>query len=459
MSLPDPANRLHRSIKLALDSGEASSYEMAHQIFSQYQVALEIGPNVAQSATLQAAVLTVVNVARRCFLGGVNVSGYTDFPLTTPGWRGERLSTAIARHGGLFTSSTPSNVPRIIIGNELPGVIRSGIAIRGTFDGWLAAVAPLGAGLQLPESQECPLAGVLIGGLAVTEAFLHVRGQANAGRRIVKFNLWSPEALSMARMLSDLGPGLERLPSKLWMIGLGHLGQAVLWTLGFLPYERPYEMAIVLQDYEELVEANASTGLLTFANNLGQMKTRAMAMWCEQRGFSTRIVERPFAENFRIDPDEPQVAVCGVDNAEARAALEGVGFQRIVEAGLGHGIDDYLAFQVHIFPAEKTARIRWKSGGASRSLNNGPIPPAYRRMLEEGLDECGVTLLSGRAVGAPFVGTVVATFIVAELVRLAYGGHRYEVIDGDLRNLAKRQVITTREATLPFNPGITAGYV
>ena len=142
MSLPDPANRLHRSIKLALDSGEASSYEMAHQIFSQYQVALEIGPNVAQSATLQAAVLTVVNVARRCFLGGVNVSGYTDFPLTTPGWRGERLSTAIARHGGLFTSSTPSNVPRIIIGNELPGVIRSGIAIRGTFDGWLAAVAP-----------------------------------------------------------------------------------------------------------------------------------------------------------------------------------------------------------------------------------------------------------------------------------------------------------------------------
>jgi hypothetical protein len=40
-------------------------------------------------------------------------------------------------------------------------------------------------------------------------------------------------------------------------------------------------------------------------------------------------------------------------------------------------------------------------------------------MLRNGeLDRCGVTLLAGKAVGAPFVGAVAATLAVSELLRL-----------------------------------------
>ena len=42
---------------------------------------------------------------------------------------------------------------------------------------------------------------------------------------------------------------------------------------------------------------------------------------------------------------------------------------------------------------------------------------AYRKMLDEGsLDRCGVTLLAGKAVGAPFVGAVAATLVLAEVL-------------------------------------------
>jgi hypothetical protein len=37
-------------------------------------------------------------------------------------------------------------------------------------------------------------------------------------------------------------------------------------------------------------------------------------------------------------------------------------------------------------------------------------------------DRCGVTLLAGRAAGAPFVGAVAANLVVTELPRLLHGG-------------------------------------
>lgn len=55
-------------------------------------------------------------------------------------------------------------------------------------------------------------------------------------------------------------------------------------------------------------------------------------------------------------------------------------------------------------------------------------------MLKEGeLDKCGVTLLAGKAVGAPFVGAVAACLAISELLRLLHGGTVFELIDVDLK--------------------------
>lgn len=446
-------DQLHRLVKLALDTGEAHSLEEAERLFAGYRLGIDVGRDVAGSATLQAAVLTAVNTARRSFLGGVQVSGDLEMPLRVPWGRCRTLGEAVVDLQGCVVRGIDSELPRIVVGDGLAGTSDGRFAVRATFDGWAGGVVPLDDGRRLPERQECVPAGVLAGGVAVSEAFQFVRGgNAAAGRRDVGLSLWRPEPDVCWLADGERGPALERLPTQAWLIGLGHLGQAFLWLLGLLPYAAPEDVQLVLQDYDTLVEANDSTSLLTTRAVLGEKKTRAMARWCEARGFRTMIVERRFDADFRVSPEEPSVGVCGVDNALARAALEDVGFGRVIEAGLGAGTQEYLAFQVHTFPASRTARSWWGRGTGAASARALVDRPAYRALADAGVDECGLTTLAGRTVGAPFVGAATAAVLVAELLRMALGEHRYEVVDGSLRALEHRQAVRV-SADAAFNPG------
>jgi hypothetical protein len=399
--------------------------------------------------------LTAVNTARRCFLGGVYVLGDLDVPLKIV-WRHYRtLGEAVLDLQGKAVHNVLPEIPYIVIGDAAICSDISEFAVRTTYNGWSGGIAPLDE-QRLPEKQEFTPAGVLAGALAVSEAFQFVRGNnAVAGHRKVGMSLWRPGSEN-PWLDADPGPVLKYLPARLWLIGLGHLGQAYLWTLGFLPYARPADVQLTMQDFDVLAEANDSTSLLTTKALVGQFKTRAMADWCEQRGFRASIYERRFAPNFHVDDDEPHVALCGVDNPLARSALEEVGFWRIIEAGLGKGTEEYLAFQIHTFPASRKASDRWGGHVPADALTNQLTQqPAYRALAASGLDECGITLLAGRSVGASFVGAVTSTLVVAELLRLIMNGHRCEVIDGTLRALDLRQVIECHSVTDLINLGVT----
>jgi hypothetical protein len=442
---------LNRMVKMALDTGEAHSLEEARDLFARYRLHVALGPDVAHSAALQAAALTAVNAGRRCFLGGVTVSGPLEASLRIPWRRCHALGEAVEELQGRFVHEAPPDVPVLLLGDAHP---QSGgsLALRATFDGWTAAVGPDEIGQRLGDHSDFTPVGVLAGALGVSEVFQHLRGSnAAAGRRETGLSLWKPDE---NYRVAEAGPVLEQLPARLWLIGLGHLGQAILWTLGFLPYEDPRRVELVLQDYDDLVEANDSTSLLTTRRQIGRKKTRTMAAWCEERGFRTAVTERKFDANFKVAPDEPGVAVCGVDNANARAVLEDVGFERIVEAGLGAGPTEYLAFQTHSFPARRSARARWQ--GVSRHVSAAALlaQPAYGALRSQGLDECGLVQLAERTVGAPFVGAVASALVVAELVRMAQGFHGYEVIDGTLRAL-ENAIAIAAEPRAPYNPGTT----
>lgn len=453
---------LHRTVKVVLDTGEATTLEEAQRLFADYRLVIEVGRDVATSPTLQAMVLTAVNTARRCFLGGVDVVGKVEnVDLKVP-WRqcGTLAEAVTDLHGRVAAHARADlhELPRIIIGDGRLPTSATAFAARGTFDGWCGGALPADDPRRLPERQSCVPAGVLAGALAVGEAFQHVRGNAYAGRRDVGLSLWRPEPTVSWLNMAGRGPHLDLLPTELWVIGLGHLGQAYLWTLGLLPYADAGAARLVLQDFDVLVQANDSTSLLTDQAVLGQMKTRALARWADLRGFQARIVERRFAPNFHIAHDEPRVALCGVDNQQARAALEEVGFQRIIDAGLGAGPQEFLAFQVHTFPANhRTARDLWGNATSDESVPPSmPIHlPAYDCLLRQGLDQCGVTLLAGRTVGAAFVGAATAAIVIAETLRLAMGAHGYELVDGSLRSLDHRNAIAATTQLEPFNPGIT----
>ena len=106
-----------------------------------------------------------------------------------------------------------------------------------------------------------PLAAVLAASLAVNEAILAVSGDApSAGKRSIGLSLWAP---AVEDWLHDDGaPELTYLPSKLWLIGLGHLGQAYLWNLGLLPYPDPTQLELMLQDFDRTSTSTWSTSIL-----------------------------------------------------------------------------------------------------------------------------------------------------------------------------------------------------
>jgi hypothetical protein len=445
------SDRLNRLIKLAMDTGEARSIEEAEKLFAGYRLVVAAGPEVRHSPTHQAALLTIVNTGRRSLLGGIEVEGITDMPLLIPLPPYKSLEEAVAGLGGRVVRKANQDAPLVMVGDCAVNGARP-FAMRTTFDGWAAGIVPIEGNMRLGEKQEFIPSGVLSGALAVAEAFQHLRSnQPAAGRRQTGLSLWRPEV--DWRECRAVGPAINRLPSALWLIGLGNLGQAYLWTIGMLPYAAPGEVQLVLQDFDVLAESNDSTSLLTQKEVIGIRKTRAMAAWAEVRGFKTDIVERRFAPDFHVAGHEPPVALCGMDNALARRALEDVGFKRIIEAGLGGGISDFLGFRTHVFPGSRKARNIWNGSGEDKNIQIDL--PAYRSLAAAGLDRCGLTQLAGRTVGAPFVGAIAAAIVVAELLRLVNGAHAYDLVDGHLRDLNHRTVIPAHEL-LPLNPGTTA---
>jgi hypothetical protein len=246
-------------------------------------------------------------------------------------------------------------------------------------------------------------------------------------------------------------PELRYLPARLWLIGLGHLGQAYLWGLGLLPYPDPADLSLVLQDVDIITPSSESTSILTGPSIISQKKARAMAAWGERRGFSTIVYERLFDAHFTRQPGEPSVALCGLDNGLGRRALDQVGFDFVVEAGLGRGYRDFRTMRLHTLPATRSAAEIWKAEDPAENVEKGL---AYQKMLKDGkLDQCGITLLAGKAVGAPFVGAVASCLALSEVLRLLHGGAIHQVVDLDLQSVEHRSAVPHAYDFSRLNPG------
>ncbi len=396
---------------------------------------------------LQATLLTAANCGARAFLGGVSVVGACgELAVSLPGF--SRIEDALAVFGARTADRIHRDMPTLVIG-DVGGADVEPLALRATFADWCGGVVPVASGLHLAETGAFTPAGVLAGAIGVAEIFQRVRGGTPmACRRAVGLDLWD---LHRDWLRGSSAPLPEYLPSEIWIVGMGNLGQAYLWTLGLLPYERN-TARLILQDTDVVALSNLSTSMLTTRTMMGRKKTRAMAEWAETRGFDVSIVERDFAPNFAVAPREPSVALIGVDNALARQAVEDVGFARAIEAGLGRGPQDFLGIDPHTFPASRPAREVWPQTGASDA---DIALPAYRAMLERYGDRCGTVKLAGRSIGAPFVGSAAAALAVSELVRLCTGGKSYELVSCHLRDL--RGITAVVGPALPaFNLGSVA---
>jgi hypothetical protein len=436
---------LHRLVKHAIDSGAAATLEEARAMFDGYALGVLVDDAAAADPAYQNALLTTVALGRRVFLGGVHVSGALAGPVEVELPLEGTLGDAVLELGGRI--ATPAaGTPTVGI-TKTPQARVAGFHVRPAFSGWRGGVLPIDAD-AVPTTDAMPLAPMLSAALAVSEAFSHVADlDRAAGRRPVGLSLWDPTA---DWLVGGDGPTLELLPKELWLVGLGHLGQAYLWALGLLPYEKG-QLELVLQDTDVISASTESTSILTSASMVGIRKTRAMATWADRRGFGTSIHERLFDAAFRRQDREPAVALCGVDNGEARRAFDGAGFPLVVEAGLGRDHRSFRTMRLHTLPGPKRAVEMWRRDTPNEDV---ATKPAYEKLLADGaVDRCGVTVLAGKAVGAPFVGAVAATHVISQLLRHLHGARMDAVLDLDLASPEFRASVLQRETFDAFNPG------
>ena len=451
------SDQLHRTIKLELDEGRARTVDEAQEIMASYVFQIDVGVGVGKSETRQAMLLTAVNTAVRAFLGGVRVRLRENGRVGVSWVEGMDMATAIETYGGEIVESLDRDHPTLVIGDVMEQPVGS-LVLHGTWEGWSGGVVEETKD-RLGESVEFPLAGMLAASLGVSEAFQNLRGNVVAGRRSTGLSLWEPRC--DWREEPAYGEACRYLPKRLWLIGLGHLGQAYAWALALLPYEDRSAVDLVLQDFDSIVKANGSTGMLSDDSLVGQKKTRVVSGRLEALGFNTNITERYFDSATRRSVNEPSVALVGVDDPAPRRHLEGAGFDLIVDAGLGGGPRNYLDILIHSFPSgiEAADAFLARDTQYASSLVDQPAYQDLHRRVRRTTDltddeiRCGIIEVAGRSIGAAFVGCVAATFVLSDVLRLLAGGPRIEVLSVPLRSPDKPQASTNTLEGIATNPG------
>ena len=436
MNVLDP-DRIDPTVKLELDEGKVRSYEEADALSQGYRLQLDVGSDLATTPWAQNVLLTVLNSGRRGFKGGVLVRCHGN-PVLTMGWAmGRRLDDVIEAYGAVRVSDLGSHLPTIVIGNAIDP--RGSIISYPQPTGWsgLALAGPLDHDAVRDSNA---VSQALSAALSIAECFQHVRGSVVAGRRSVGFSIWRPD-LAWDDPQSQ-GPPLSFLPRGLWLLGIGHLGQAYAWVLGCLPYNHSNPPCLYLQDFDHVTGRNIATSLMSAHEDDRRLKTRVSADALERLGFNTRLVERAFTSDQALAGDEPDWALAGFHGVLPRRALYQSPFSRVVDVGIGATPSTYLDILVQTLPTQLSADELWPTARQSDHVDQLLSLPAYqdavarRRATGESEIEarCGVVTVAGQAVGASFVGVAAAALAVGDVLRALHGGARYRVVSLDLRD-------------------------
>lgn len=406
---------------------------------------LVVGDDLADSPTLQAALLTLVNLTPRIFKAEAIVSDSAGVLSGRP-----RVNTpyptlreAVGAHGGV-EGRDALGPNRIVIGSRTGGG-----GIRLTFDGWTARVGPSDGSEAMAQRERCALAGVAGASLALGELFFKAAGfTVEAMEREVGLSLWSPNAVVDSP--EGPGPAVQYLPGEAWLLGLGHLGQGFVWALSMLPYAEPRRMELLLQDFDRVVRGNIGTQALTSDAVVSARKTLVCAEFLRARGFDPGVVDRPFDDRSPRSNAEPALALCGFDGKGPREVLDRVNFERVVVCGVGGTESDFDELQLHTLPFQKIkAEQVWprtKHNQAKQTLAaNNDFYRAYREA-----HRCGEVELAGLSVAVPYVGAMAGALAWAEVLRELHGGPRCGFVELPLRGLDERRVrFAGSQATTP----------
>lgn len=407
-------------------------------------VEVTIGAACAGEPWAQAAAATVAACGSRMFRGGVFVRGVPALPTLLLGWRGVPLHRVLVRLGARVAGAAPPGALRVHIGRGGPATADMHVVA----DGWEAVASPVP--VDDPGRGSNPLTGVAAAAIALSEAFRRLAlRDPRAGRRRQGLNLWEPGSAH-----SPASGGLTRVPSALWLVGAGNLGQATMFALSMLPFSDPADVTLFIQDFERSGPENIDTQVMTDPSWLGRRKAAAAAERMAALGFETFAIERAFWPGHGPAASEPRVALVGVDNLDARRAVAGAGFDLVVDAGLGGTPAEIFDLAIRSFPNAAAPEAVWPP---ERPVGPGEVPDRYRSLVSAGLvDECGAMTIAGRQVGVPCTALVAAALQLAQLCRALATGSCCAEIDVRTAHCAGASATASNAAGLGVLPMLMA---
>lgn len=379
------AETLNRTLKLAMDEGKAASYEDAERLFRSFRLKIAVAPGFTQSPAAQAAVLTLLNAARKTFLGGVELIGPLEERCTMAWFKGQSLAE-VAAEFGINCKPSFGETPTIVVGDvTLPAPPDFCLGIRLHARGFI--LEPGGhSGWEISAAVE---AGVAAAGAAINEAFQYIyRGWQLAGQRRIRFDFADS----------------HRLPSQVstWVVGLGHLGQAYLWTRALS--NESLDQHIRLTDFDTVTLSSLSTCLMVDIGDVGRKKVDTVANRLAQIGFDVTRDDSKLSLDEDVVAPDGLLVVIAVDNIGLRRGLDRLRGARVHECGIGEGVDGFTRVQMHAFPGSRLARDVWAGDDPRASRPVDISKPAYQALLGKSGDECGTTVVASRSVATPFVG-------------------------------------------------------
>lgn len=395
---------LNRTLKLALDDGTAATLADAEAMFRSFRVQLIATPEIAKDKALQAAMLTLLNAAPRTFHGGVSLSGSTEAVVSIGPFAGKSIACVAAEFG--VTMHPPiQSVPAIVVGASAPERTSSSICVylHCEPDGFVIGPDPIGVAAS--EQLLAPVEfGVLAAGVALNEVFqsLYFK-RAVAGQRTLAYRIPNANARRVR-------------PKSLWVIGLGHLGQAVLWTASLASDPALGTPHLTLQDFDTVTAASLSTGLLTQSSSVGTLKCDAASDWMTKAGFRCQAVRRAVELSQSCDAVS-ELTVVTVDSFGFRRQLDRIRGGQILEGGIGDGPQGFTKAQIHLLPGHRTAADIWGSSDPRATRRANVSTSAYERLIAETGDECGIVQLAERSIATPFVGAFVGSLLYAFATR------------------------------------------
>ena len=395
-----------RLAKILVDS-QNISFDEAQDKLRALTLEIVVGAE-ATSPAAHAAVLTAVSVASRTFVGGVRVTGEIDGPLNSAiPLNAGSVAEGAASVGASVFDGVPSRSIQVSTGE----VSAESWSVSPWWNGWRAGTAKPGEARW--DIGTNPLPGIAAGALAVGAAFDAERG--SSGSVGDEISLWPVGAGKIAPPFTEV-----LLPQALWLVGLGNLGQAYLWTLSALPYIDPSKVSLVLHDRDRITEENWATSVLVQTDTYGVFKTKVAEQWALSKGFDARRIDRRLLAGDRLERDDPRLALSGVDKIESRKLMANVGFDGIVDAGLGHISSDFDRYRVTVFDRIRPIDMHFTGQEDKRPGDNVPTGEAYRR-LEEEIGACGTAEIGGASVAAPYVSAVTSAVAISRAIAIASG--------------------------------------